>query len=82
MVQSGLSLVSIDGARANMKTELDTFGWNFDACVKDAQNEWNTLLSKIKIEGGCEKNRRKFYTNLYRAFAGYFERNFSVSFVI
>ena len=70
LVQSGLSLVSIDGARANMKTELDTFGWNFDACVKDAQNEWNTLLSKIKIEGGCEKNRRKFYTNLYRAFAG------------
>lgn len=70
LVQSGLSLVSIDGARANLKTELDTFGWNFDACVKDAQNEWNTLLSKIKIEGGCEKNRRKFYTNLYRAFAG------------
>ncbi len=70
MVQSGVSLVSLEGARANLKEEMDPFNWNFEACVKDAGNEWNALLSKIKVEGGSEKNRRKFYTNMYRAFAG------------
>ena len=70
LVQSGLSLVSVDGARNNMKTELEPFNWDFDACVKDARDEWNNLLSKIKVEGGTEQNRCKFYTNLYRSFAG------------
>lgn len=69
-VQSGISLTGIDGARANIEAELDPFAWDFDACVKDARNEWNTLLSKIKIEGGTESDRQKFYTNLYRAFTG------------
>lgn len=70
LVQSAISLVSVEGARDNMKKELEPFDWNFDTCVKDARNEWNELLSRVKIEGGTEKNRRKFYTNLYRAFAG------------
>ncbi len=70
MVQSALSLVSLDGARANMAAELDPFAGNFEACVADARQEWNSLLSRIKVEGGTEKDRRKFYTNLYRAFAG------------
>ncbi|WP_455584054.1 GH92 family glycosyl hydrolase [Bacteroides sp.] len=70
LVQSAISLVSVEGARDNMEKELDPFDWNFDACVKDARNEWNELLSRVKIEGGTEKNRCKFYTNLYRAFAG------------
>lgn len=70
MAQTALSLVDMDGARANMKAELDSYGWDFDRCVADGRQEWNSLLSKIKIEGGSEKDRRKFYTNLYRAFAG------------
>ncbi|GHV09870.1 hypothetical protein FACS1894162_1540 [Bacteroidia bacterium] len=70
MVQSGISLVGIDGARNNLNEELNRFQWDFDACVQDARNEWNTLLSKITVEGGSEKDRRKFYTNLYRSFAG------------
>ena len=70
MVQSAISLVSLEGARANMKQELDPFNWNFDACVGDARTEWNQLLSTIRVEGGTERNRRKFYTNLYRSFAG------------
>ena len=69
-VQSAISLVSIDGARKNLKEEMDPFGWNFDACMHHARQEWNTLLSKIKIEGGTEKDKRKFYTNLYRSYSG------------
>jgi len=69
-VQSAISLVSIDGARKNLKEEMDPFNWNFDACVQHSRQVWNTLLGKIKIEGGTEKDKRKFYTNLYRSYSG------------
>jgi len=71
MVQSALSLVSLEGARKNMKDELiDQCGWDFDACVNHSRQVWNNLLGKIKIEGGSEKDKRKFYTNMYRSYAG------------
>ncbi len=70
-VQSALSLVSIEGARRNMKEELtDPFGWDFDACVNHSKKIWNDLLGKIKVEGGAEKDKIKFYTNLYRSYSG------------
>ncbi|MDP4237861.1 MAG: GH92 family glycosyl hydrolase [Bacteroidota bacterium] len=70
-VQSAISLVSIDGARKNMQEELIApFDWDFNACVKHSRQVWNDLLSKVKIEGGSEKDKRKFYTNMYRAYAG------------
>lgn len=70
MVQTSLSLVDIDGARKNMHSELDFFGWDFSKCVQDARNEWNALLGRIKVKGGTEQDKVKFYTNMYRAFAG------------
>lgn len=71
LVQTALSLVSLDGARANLDEELTKpFGWDFDACVLNGRNTWNELLGRIKVEGGSEKDRRKFYTNMYRSFAG------------
>lgn len=69
-VCSGLSLVSISQARLNMETELGRLDYDFDKVAEAARNEWDTLLGKIKIEGGTEKDKVKFYTNLYRAFAG------------
>lgn len=70
MVQSGISLVSIDQARLNLETELNPYNWNFDAVVNDSKKQWNDLLSVIEVEGGTEVNKTKFYTNLYRAYAG------------
>lgn len=71
LIQTGLSLVSIDGARKNLKEEIEgPFGWNFDAAVSNARKVWNDLLGKVKVEGGTENNKTKFYTNLYRAFTG------------
>lgn len=69
-VQTGLSLVDIDGARKNMKAELDPLNWNFNACAEDASTQWNNLLSTIQVQDSNEKNIAKFYTNLYRAFCG------------
>lgn len=69
-VQTSLSLVDIEGARNNMKVELEPFQWNFDACVAAARKQWNSLLGRIKVEGGTETDKTKFYTNLYRSFSG------------
>jgi predicted alpha-1,2-mannosidase len=67
-IQTGISLVSIEQARLNLETEMSGFGWDFDAVRNDARNTWNDLLNKIKIEGGTETDKTKFYTNLYRSY--------------
>jgi predicted alpha-1,2-mannosidase len=68
MLKVGLSLVDQDGARNNLKVELDDSGWEFEKVMASARKQWNDQLSKIKVEGD-EKNQKKFYTNLYRSFA-------------
>ena len=69
LMQTAISLVSIDQARLNLETELTKpFGWKFDAVRGNARTIWNTLLSKIKIEGGSESDKKKFYSNLYRSY--------------
>ncbi|MBT3174417.1 MAG: glycoside hydrolase family 92 protein [Lentimicrobiaceae bacterium] len=69
LMQSGVSLVSVEQARLNMETELDPFNWNFDKVVKHNQNTWNNLLGTIQVSGGSETDTKKFYTNMYRAYA-------------
>lgn len=70
LVQTGISLVSAEQARLNLNEETKVFGWDFDATRKNASKIWNNLLSKIEVEGGTEEDKTKFYTNLYRAYAG------------
>ncbi|GAA3561691.1 GH92 family glycosyl hydrolase [Snuella lapsa] len=68
-VRSGISLVSVEQARLNLKTEMEPFGWDIEAVKKNARDVWNKRLSTIKVEGGAEEDKRKFYTNLYRVYA-------------
>ncbi|MBI5381579.1 MAG: glycoside hydrolase family 92 protein [Opitutae bacterium] len=68
LLQTGISYVSIAQARLNLETELGPFRWDFDAVVQNARSVWNNLLGKIKVEGGTEENKTKFYTNLYRSY--------------
>jgi predicted alpha-1,2-mannosidase len=70
MVQTALSLVDMDGARRNLSAEMDPFNWNFDQCVAQASTVWNDLLGRIVVEGDNEKDKTKFYTNLYRSYCG------------
>lgn len=67
-VKTGISFVSVEQARLNLDTEMNGFGWDFDAARKNARDIWNDLLGKIKVEGGSDTDRIKFYTNLYRSF--------------
>lgn len=71
MVQSAISLVSIEQARLNLETELiNPFGWDFEAVKEFNKKTWNDLLSVIQIEGTDELDKKKFYTNMYRAYVG------------
>jgi predicted alpha-1,2-mannosidase len=68
LLKTGISFVSVEQARLNLEKESnEPFGWDFDACKKNGAEVWNSLLSKIKVEGD-EADKRKFYTNLYRTY--------------
>jgi predicted alpha-1,2-mannosidase len=68
LLQTAISYVSIDQARLNLNQEMNPFKWNFETARKNARDTWNNLLSNIKVEGGTEVNKKKFYTNLYRSY--------------
>jgi predicted alpha-1,2-mannosidase len=63
-----ISYVSMEQARLNLDTELPH--WDFDRIVVESANDWNQWLSRIEVEGGTEKERRRFYTDLWKALQG------------
>ncbi|WP_111308420.1 GH92 family glycosyl hydrolase [Confluentibacter sediminis] len=59
----GVSYVSIENARQNL--EKETNGKTFNDILSDSKKEWNSYLSRIKVEGGSEDDKTIFYTALY-----------------
>lgn len=68
IVRTGISFVSMDQARLNLKTESAGYGWDFDTLVKHNRSVWADLLKTIDVKGGSETDKKKFYTNYYRCF--------------
>ncbi|WP_289040047.1 GH92 family glycosyl hydrolase [uncultured Zobellia sp.] len=68
LMKAGISYTSIKNARGNTDSELQH--WDFDQVVKESQSEWNTLLSRIKVEGSTEIAQKRFYTDLWHALQG------------
>ena len=68
LVKVGASFTSIDGAVANLNTEINH--WNFDEVKNQAFQEWNRELSKILIKTKKNQLDQKviFYTSLYHSF--------------
>ena len=62
-VQVGVSFVSTENAWENLEAEQT--GFNFDAVRKQAYEDWNKELSRVKVEGGTHDQRVVFYTGLY-----------------
>lgn len=62
----GVSLVSLDGARANLDAEVPVV--DFDAVATQARDAWTKQLSSVLVTGGSDAERRIFYTSLYHAF--------------
>lgn len=63
-----ISYTSIENARKNLKEECAT--WKFDAVRDESKNVWNEWLSKIKVEGGSNVQKTKFYTDLWHVLLG------------
>ncbi|MEZ4951150.1 MAG: GH92 family glycosyl hydrolase [Saprospiraceae bacterium] len=64
-VKVGISAVSTEGARANLKAE--TQGWDFEKVKKEASEKWETQLSKIKADFSKKDDKVNFYTALYHS---------------
>lgn len=63
-----ISYTSIEQARLNMHTELAH--WDFDKVVSESEDEWNSYLGRIKVKGGTEQQKIKFYTDLWHSLLG------------
>ncbi len=67
-VKVGLSYTSIENARLNLESEAMNF--TFDKVKKATMQKWNDALGRIKVEGGSNDSKIKFYTGLYHALLG------------
>lgn len=63
----GVSYVSVENARENLKAE--NAGWDFQQVQNQVEDKWNHYLSKIEVEGTNPDRTTQFYTHLYRSFA-------------
>ena len=61
----GFSYVSVEKAKKNLEAEM--IHKTFAQVVKEADETWEKLLSKVQVTGGTEKQKRTFYSCLYRA---------------
>lgn len=64
----GLSYVSTVQARLNLETEVPH--WDFDRVRSEAEDDWNRWLSRIEVDGGSDRQRTRFHTDIWRALQG------------
>ncbi len=60
----GLSYIDVDQAWDNLARELT--GVCFEDAAQAVKAAWDSLLSKIEVEGGTEAQQTTFYTAMYR----------------
>jgi len=63
LVKVGLSSVDAAGALHNLEAEIS--GWDFEGIRSAARATWERELSRVRIHGATEVDRRIFYTALY-----------------
>ncbi|MBE9460873.1 GH92 family glycosyl hydrolase [Dyadobacter subterraneus] len=69
-LRSGISYVSIENAALNLKTEIsDPFNWNFELVRNNQEKVWNDLLGRVAITSNDQREKERFYTNMYRSLA-------------
>lgn len=67
-VKIGLSYTSIANAKLNMETEAKNL--TFDEALAATTQKWHKALNRIKVSGGTNDNKIKFYTGLYHVLLG------------
>ena len=68
VVQAKVGISYVSTANAKLDRQTENPGWNFDATKAAAQQQWNTLLGRIKVSGGTEAQTQEFYSLLYKDF--------------
>lgn len=66
-VKTGLSGVSIKGAKKNLQSEIPH--WDFDNTRAAARASWQRELGKIQVETPDVAKKKIFYTALYHAYS-------------
>ncbi len=64
-VRVGISYIDMAQAWTNLEAEADSR--TFEEIRQAAADEWNGLLARVRLEGGDDAQRTKFYTALYHA---------------
>lgn len=64
-VRIGLSTVSVEAARRNLRKELAH--QDFDKTLAKARRAWDDLLGRVRIETDDDDLRKSFYTRLYQS---------------
>ncbi len=65
-IKIGISNISIEGAKENLKAEIPD--WDLPQIIKDNTANWGNLLNKIQIESPNENDKTNFYTALYHLY--------------
>ncbi len=65
LLKAGISFVSVEGARNNLKAEISD--WNFEKVRQQARQSWSESLKRMEVEGGTEDQKTAYYTALYHA---------------
>lgn len=64
-VRIGLSLISVEMARANLEAEVR--GASFEEVAEAADAAWNTALNRVQVDSDEPAVLRTFYTGLYHS---------------
>ncbi|MEA4916864.1 GH92 family glycosyl hydrolase [Proteiniphilum sp.] len=68
-VRSGISYVDMEGASKNLEEEIkEPFNWDFEAVRDSHRQAWNDILSRIYIQSNDQREKKRFYTNMYRSY--------------
>ncbi|MDD4823145.1 MAG: GH92 family glycosyl hydrolase [Bacteroidales bacterium] len=62
----GISYISCEQAKLNLRREINTYSVN--EIAQKGRDRWNEVLGKITVEGGDENDKVVFYTSLYRVY--------------
>lgn len=65
IVKVGISAVSVENARQNLRTEVQDF--DFDRVKNEAKASWDKALSSFSVSGGTPEEMTNFYTAVYHA---------------
>ena len=65
-VKIALSYASIEAAKHNLEVEIAD--QSFDQVYKEAGKTWETILNKIQVAGGTDREKELFYSCLFRQF--------------